>query len=158
MSIHRIKSVYKFFGFVAKNDTGSAVVEFVILAIPLFLPIMIYLGVIHQNASILADLGSLARQSARAFITSPSENFEDARMQTVLELFRKKILEPEGISAIPVISITCSATPCLTPDSKVKVQVTLTKPASQLSGIFRFLSTPNSTFTASNTQIVDAWR
>ena len=153
-----IISIFKLLRRVAKNDAGSAVVEFVILAIPLFLPVMFYLGAIHQSASISADLGSLARQSARAFITSPSENFEEARMQTVLELFRKKILEPEGISAIPVITFTCSATPCLTPDSKVKVRVTLIKPASQLSGIFRFLSRPNLTFTATNTQIVDAWR
>ena len=154
----RLGSRLQHLHFALKNDSGSAIVEFVILAMPLFLPIMIYLGAVHQSASISADLGSLARQSARAFITSPSESFEDARMRTVLEVFRKKILEPEGITAIPVISITCSATPCLTPDSKVKVQVTLVKPASPLSGIFRFLSMPDSTFVATNTQIVDAWR
>jgi len=140
------------------RDEGSAVVEFATLAIPLFLPIMIYLGAIHHNATISSDLGSLARQSARAFITSPTEGFEDARMQTVLELFRRKILEPAGISGIPTISIICSASPCLTPDSKVRVQVTLVEPANSFSGIFRFLSRPARVLSATNTQIVDAWR
>jgi len=141
-----------------RSEEGSAVVEFVILALPLFLPMVIFLGAVHQSATVSADIRSLARQSARAFITSPSEDFENARMQTVLQLFESKVLRPAGIREVPVISIMCSATPCLTPDSRVQAKVTLFQSANQLSGIFRFLSAPNQTFVATDTQIVDAWR
>ena len=140
------------------DDAGSAIVEFVLLAIPLLIPVVIYIGAVHENSSINSDLHNLARQSARAFITSSSESYESARLQTVLQTFETRVFQPDGISEIPTVSVECSATPCLTPDSRVKVTVSLEQDRSNLSGIFRFISAPAQQFTASDVQIVDAWR
>ena len=141
-----------------RDQEGSAVIEFVVLALPLLLPLTVYLNEVHQNSIINSDLHTLARQSARAFITSGDESFEAARMQTLLTLFESKILKPAGISETPVLDIECSATPCLTPDSQVKVTAALTHLHKNFSGIFRFISAPSVQFSASDTQIVDAWR
>lgn len=140
------------------KEDGSAVVEFVILAIPLFLPITIYLSSIYQNSTIITDLSELARQTARAYVTSSSEQFEIARINTVLNEFELKVLVPQGVEQIPTIEIHCASTPCLTPNSKVEATATIIEPASTMSGLFRFLPTSSKTFVASDTQIVDAWR
>lgn len=140
------------------DESGSAVVEFVLLAIPLLIPIVIYLGAVRENSSINSDLYNLARQSARAFITSSSESYESARLQSVLETFESRVFQANGIEEIPTVSVECSATPCLTPDSRVKVTASLVRNQKNLSGIFRFISTPVQQFTASDVQIVDAWR
>ena len=128
------------------------------LALPLLIPLTIYLGAVHSNSNVNSALRNLARQSARAFITSPSESFEAARLQSVLVQFESRILVPNGINEIPVLNVECSATPCLTPDGRVKVIATLTHHQSTLSGIFRFISTPEIQYSASDVQIVDAWR
>ena len=150
----RLKGITRCLG----DETGSAVVEFVLLAIPLLLPIVIYLGAVRENSSINSDLHNLARQSARAFITSSSENFESARLQSVLQTFETRVFQPEGIVEIPSVTVECSASPCLTPDSRVKVTASLNHYRKNLSGIFRFISTPSQQFSASDIQIVDAWR
>ena len=140
------------------DDSGSAVIEFVILAIPLFLPIVIYLSAIYQSSTVLSDLNELARQTARAYITSPSAEYESARIDAVVNSFEINILRPQGVQETPAISVTCQATPCLTPNSRVQVTATIVRAPTSLSGIFRFLSTQSQIFSASDTQIVDAWR
>lgn len=140
------------------DQEGSAVIEFVVLALPLLLPLTVYLNEVHQNSIINSDLHNLARQSARAFITSNDESLESPRMQTILNLFESKILAPAGISEVPTLNIECSAYPCLTPNAEVKVTASITHLHKNFSGIFRFISAPSVQFSASDTQIVDAWR
>ena len=146
------------FALTLRDESGSAVVEFVLLAIPLLVPIVIYLGAVHENSSINSDLHNLARQSARAFITSSSASYENARLQSVLQTFETRVFQPDGIAEIPTVHVECSASPCLTPDSRVKVTASLERNHNNLSGIFRFISAPVQQFSASDVQIVDAWR
>jgi len=143
---------------VRQDDSGSAIVEFVVLALPLMIPIIIYLGAVHENSALKNDLHNLARQSARAFITSPNESYESARLQSIVRIFQTRILQPDGISEIPIVTVECSASPCLTPDAKVKVTASLIRLQNKFSGIFRFMSAPRVQFSASDVQIVDAWR
>ena len=139
-------------------EEGSAIIEFVLLAVPLLIPIVMYLGVVHTNSKIHSDLHNLARQSARAFITSSDESFESARMQSILAIFEVRVLKPDGISEIPTLSVECAAAPCLTPNSRVKVTASLTHSQGQFSGLLRFIHAPVVQFSASDIQIVDAWR
>ena len=143
---------------VRQDDSGSAIVEFVVLALPLMIPIIIYLGAVHENSALKNDLHNLARQSARAFITSPNESYESARLQSIVRIFQTRILQPDGISEIPIVTVECSASPCLTPDAKVKVTASLIRLQNKFSGIFRFMAAPRVQFSASDVQIVDAWR
>ena len=140
------------------DEQGSAVIEFVLLAIPLLIPLTLYLGMVRQNSSINSDLHNLARQSARAFVTSPDESYENARLQTILNQFEERVFLPSGIVEIPVVRVLCSASPCLTPDSRVKVTASLVHSQGSLGGILRFVSTPSVEYSASDVQIVDAWR
>ena len=143
---------------VLQQDAGSAIVEFTLLAIPLLIPIVMYLGVVNNNSTIVSDLHNLARQSARAFITSTSDTYEEARLQSVLNVFEAKVLRPHGIAEVPILSVQCSASPCLTPDARVKVTASITHNQKSFTGILRFISSPIIEFSASDTQVVDAWR
>lgn len=141
-----------------RNETGSAVVEFLILALLLFLPIIIYFSALHESSTIRSDLNTLARQVARAYVTSSSSDFESARVDAVVSAFETQMLRPQGIFEVPEVVINCQSTPCLTPDSRVEAVVTIVKPASTMAGIFRFLQLAPESFSASDTQIVDSWR
>ena len=143
------------------SDKGSAVVEFVILAIPLFLPLTFYLTSIHTNSKLSTDMQNLARQAARAYVTSPSEELAVPRMNTVLQAFQIILLKEDGVTSVPSFRVECSRQPCLTPNGRVKVTVTVTDigTTNRPGGYTRFIIQPIARSTsASDIQIVDAWR
>ncbi len=141
-----------------REERGSAVIEFVVLTLPLFVPFALYLSVINSQSQISFDAHNLARQIARAYISSPSEELTAPRVDVVSQAFQQRVLRPHGISSIPNISIRCSASPCLTPGASVQVTVSLQENSAQLSGYLRFLNTSSNQVTATDTQVVDKWR
>lgn len=126
------------------GDRGSAILEFVIFALPLFIPIVFFLLAINASASGQLNAENLARQLVRAYVTSPSSDFTAARMNAVIDIFSKNVFASDRKSTSPMVFVSCSATPCLTPNARVQVQV-------RIDGDSR-------SFSASSTEIVDAWR
>jgi hypothetical protein len=142
-----------------KDERGSAVIEFVVLTVPLFLPFALYLTVVHSSTQIAFDAHSLARQAARAYVTSPSADFVDARVQMVATLFTDQVLAKHGITSKPEITFTCEADPCLTPGAKVQATVTIADKSQAPSGYLRFIGSSNSqVVVAKASQVVDLWR
>lgn len=132
-------------GFIRREE-GSAIIEFVIYALPLFVPLVIYLTAINQSAQIQYEARNFARQLARAYVTSPSQEFTGARITAVKEVFIASSFAANKINPDPKIEISCSLNPCLSPNGKVTFTVYLTS-------IFS-----NSIASATAVQTVDAWR
>ena len=129
-----------------KSEEGSAIIEFVIYTLPLFVPLIIYLTAINQTSQIQYEARNFARQLARAYVTSPSQEFTAARIEAVKEVFVSSSFATNRIDPNPTIEISCSQNPCLAPGGKVSVTVRLT---SIFSG---------TTASATAFQTVDAWR
>ena len=129
-----------------RGEEGSAIIEFVIYALPLFVPLIIYLTAINQTAQIQYEARNFARQIARAYVTSPNQEFTAARISAVKEVFVTSTFAANGIDPNPKIEIRCSQSPCLTPTGKVSVTVRLTSVFSR------------TTASATAVQTVDAWR
>jgi Flp pilus assembly protein TadG len=129
-----------------KNQEGSAIIEFVIYALPLFVPLVIYLTSVNQSSEIQYEARNFARQIARAYVTSPSQELTEARVLAVTAVFAKSSFATNRINSLPRIEISCSLSPCLSPNGKVEVKVLLT---STLTG---------RSASATAIQTVDAWR
>lgn len=140
--LHRLHRLHRLY----KGEEGSAIIEFVIYALPLFVPLIIYLTSINQSAQIQYEARNFARQVARAYVTSPSQEFAEARIMSVKDAFNNRTLATNKIDPNPKIEVTCSLNPCLTPNGKVSVTVNLTS-------IFNGTSA-----SATAVQTVDAWR
>jgi hypothetical protein len=56
-----------------KNESGSAVVEFVALALPLFVPVIIFLSQFAVLSNDEFIVRTLARESVRAYILSAND-------------------------------------------------------------------------------------
>ena len=141
-----------------RDDKGSAVVEFVVLALPLFIPMALYLTVVNVQTQVAFDAHNLARQIARAYVTSPAENLTSSRMTVVIDAFTENILKKHGISSKPEVRIICSKTPCLTPGAEVEAIVNILDDSMKPSGYLRFLNSSPTRIIAQDTQVVDAWR
>jgi Flp pilus assembly protein TadG len=129
-----------------KSEEGSAIIEFVIYALPLFVPLIIYLTAINQSAQIQYEARNFARQIARAYVTSPNQEITEARVLAVKKVFVDSTFAASKIDPNPGIEISCSLNPCLLPNGKVSVTVHLTSVFS------------HSSASATAVQTVDAWR
>ncbi|CAB4746711.1 unannotated protein [freshwater metagenome] len=129
-----------------KNENGSAIIEFVIFALPLFIPLVIYLTSVNHAAQIQYDARNFARQVARVYVTSPNQELTGARVQAVTAAFTSQSFAANRIALPPKIEIHCSLNPCLSPNGKVEVQVSLTSKETGISAV------------ATAIQTVDAWR
>jgi len=128
------------------SEAGSAVVEFVILALPLFIPLAIYLTSVSQASQIQLDARNYARQLARVYVTSPSQEFVADRISTLTQSFADSVFLKDKIALPPGVNIWCSRTPCLTPGGKIQVSVRIDSRDSRTAA------------TASVIESVDAWR
>ncbi len=108
----------------ASNDEGSAIIEFVFLAVLMLVPIVyliVALGRIQAGA-LAVEQG--AREAGRAFVTAPDETSGAARAQTAAAL----AFHDQGFAG-PYdgqLTLSCSAAPCLTGDGRVTVDAQIT--------------------------------
>ena len=135
-----------------ESEEGSAIVEFVVLGLPLFLPLFIFLTSLTQISSDQRIVQSLARQVARGFVTAPDETAARSRVEVIKGVYQEKYFKTNSSnlssksSRFIEIYLSCSANPCLTLNSKVSVTAQLTS----RDGQHKYLATA--------TEIVDVWR
>ena len=111
--------MYKFKEFLL-DENGSAVVEYVLLAIPLFVAIYMYLGNFAQLSDSELVARTMVRESLRAFVLSPNFFTANARANETLYAMAKI----EGLSSNEIdsmhLSFQCDKTPCLSQEGRVR--------------------------------------
>jgi Flp pilus assembly protein TadG len=104
------------------DDEGSAVLEFVALALPLFIPLFIFLNQYAISSDAESSLRTLGREMARGFVTS--ENDEVAE-RVVFEIFSKGAavlgFDEEISSGILTYNYQCKNQPCISPNNEVVI-------------------------------------
>ena len=104
-----------------QREEGSASVEFVVLSLPLFIPIFIFLGQFSAVSSHEMVLQTLARESLRSYIESSNDQTGEALIRQVIEVGGKNLgLSQQEISAINV-EMKCSKSPCHQPNGRVRI-------------------------------------
>ncbi len=103
---------------------GGAIIEFVALALPLFLPVFIFLNQYGQISDTDASLRTLAREISRAVVTSENDVIAE---RVALEVFLKGGAElglQEEIDRREIqFSVKCRERPCLSPNNQVQVSI-----------------------------------
>jgi hypothetical protein len=108
-----------------KSENGSAVVEFVALALPLFVPVIIFLS---QFAALSNDefiVRTLARESVRAYILSANDLSATLNARNTMKTGARELgLKEERIKDLN-FTVDCAGLFCITPDNKVEITITL---------------------------------
>ena len=100
------------------DSRGSASVEFSILAIPLFIPLFIFIAQFSHSSDAQDSLRTLARESVRAFVSSSNDEIAFGVAEQIIEK-GGSIFGHEDIE----VRIICSASPCISPDSRVLIRL-----------------------------------
>jgi hypothetical protein len=123
MSVQGDRATDRAAGRRAPDESGSAVVEFVTLGVLLLVPLAYLVMTLARVQAASFAVDSAARGAARAFTTAPDEATGRARVLAAVRL----ALRDQGFDDEPATAarLTCAASPCLTPQGRVSVEVTV---------------------------------
>lgn len=105
------------------GESGSAIVEFVVLAIPLFIPIFIYLNSFASVSGNEAIVRTLAREGLRAYVASDSDHAgREVSAQALSVIATHLGLTPREIATLSA-RYECSENPCLSSHGRIRLTV-----------------------------------
>jgi Flp pilus assembly protein TadG len=107
---------------VSRDERGTAIVEFVWLAILLLVPLLYVVLAVFETQRTSYAASAAARSAGRAFVTSPDQATAYSRAEAAARL----AFGDQGLDAADfTLSISCRPDPrqCLTPGSVVSAEV-----------------------------------
>jgi hypothetical protein len=105
------------------SDSGSAIVEFVALAIPLFIPIFIYLN--HfSSISVNEEIArSMAREVLRVYVISEDESAARNLSGDAMNLLAQQWKLSNSEIASLRTQMECTHFPCLSANGRIKLTI-----------------------------------
>ena len=105
------------------NDEGSAIVEFVVLAIPLFVPIFIYMASFASLSGNEAIVRTLARETLRAYMASENDHAGREVSAQALTVIATNLGLTEGEIRTLTTRFECSENPCLSENGRIRLTI-----------------------------------
>ena len=104
-----------------RSESGTALVEFVWLAILLIVPLLYIVLAAFDTQRAAYAASSAARSAGRAFVTAPDQASGYARAEAAVRLAYRD----QGFEAVPSVQISCRPDPrnCLSPGSVVRAEI-----------------------------------
>lgn len=106
------------------DDSGSAVIELAWLGILLLVPLIYLVLMLARLQAGSYAVTQAAREAGRSFVTAPDESSAGARAQVAAEI----AFEDQGFGGEGDLAVTCTQTPCLSPDGQVTTRATVRVP------------------------------
>lgn len=106
-----------------RDESGSAIVEFVALAIPLFIPVFIYLNSFASLSGNEAVIRVMAREGVRAYAASDSDYSGRVVSEQVIELIAHHLGLTAGEIETIAVNYECSRMPCLSANSRIRLSI-----------------------------------
>ena len=100
-----------------RDERGSAIVEFVFLSVVLLIPLVYLVLCLGRLQAGSYAVSAAAREAGRAFVTSEASDSATGRAESAAAI----AFEDQGFGGDGGIEVSCSATPCLTPEASVSM-------------------------------------
>lgn len=115
------------------DDEGSAVIEFIWLAILLLVPLIYLVLCLARVQAGSYAVTQAARESARAFVTAGDDTAARARSHVAADI----AFEDQGFGGQGDLSLRCTATPCLSPGATVTTRAAVSVPMPLVPSLLR---------------------
>ena len=110
------------------DERGSAVSEFVLLALPLFIPLIILFNSFNATSAVKSNQEMIVRQLLFAFTSSSDDASAYRRMDSLLAKYKQADQKLLNLA----YQVRCQSLPCITPGSAVEITLLNVQ---QISGI-----------------------
>lgn len=106
----------------ARREDGSAVVEFVFLAVLVMVPLFYLVMTLARVQAGAYAASTAAREAGRAYVTASSQAAADGRAQAAARI----AFADQGFDAGQTgLRVACDGDPCLRPDGRVELSATV---------------------------------
>lgn len=141
-------------GRVRRDERGSAVVEFVTLAVLILIPLVYLVLTLARVQAGAYAVSQASREAGRAYVTADTGDDAAARARAAARIaFLDQHFEDEG-----TLSLSCDGTPCLRPDGRVETTATVRVPLPLVPAFVRDVVPMSVPVTAAHISTVDRFR
>ncbi len=139
---------------VPRDERGSAVVEFVTLAVILLIPLVYLVLMLGRLQAGAYAVSQASREAGRAYVTAQTGQDAVARARAAARIsFADQRFEDVG-----ALSISCDGTPCLRADGRVETTATVRVPLPLVPAFVRDVVPLSVPVSASHLSTVDRFR
>jgi hypothetical protein len=135
-------------------ESGSAVVEFVFLAVLLIIPLIYLVMMLARLQAGAYAVATAAREAGRAYVTASAESQAAGRAQAAAVI----AFEDQGFAGVGTLSIRCDGIPCLRPEGRVETTAAVTVPLPLVPTFARSVVPLQVPVSASHLSTVDRFR
>lgn len=138
----------------ARDEGGSAVVEFVVLGVLLLIPLVYLVMTLARVQAGSYAVSQASREAGRAFVTAETDGAATARATAAARVaFADYAFEDSGR-----VTIACDGSPCLRPDGRVVTAATVRVPLPLVPSFVRRVIPLSVPVSASHLSTVDRFR
>lgn len=137
------------------SEEGSAVVEFVFLAVLLLVPLLYLVMTLARVQAGAFAVSMAAREAGRAFVTAEST---DAARPRAVAAARLAFADHEFDDRRTALTLACDGDPCVRPNGRVEVTASVTVPLPLVPSFAREVVPLEVPLTASHVAVVDRFR
>jgi len=137
-----------------RREGGTAVVEFVFLAVLMMVP-LVYLVMVMGRVQAGSYAASAAvREAGRAFVTAPAAGQASPRAEAAARI----AFEDQGFGGAGRLTMGCDGDPCLRPEGRISMEATVVVPLPLVPAFARDVVPLELPVTASHVAVVDRFR
>ena len=137
-----------------RDEQGSAVVEFVVLAVLMLIPLIYLVMMMARLQAGSFAVSQAAREAGRAYVTADSGQIAPDRAQAAATIaFLDHSFEDDGR-----LTIACDGSPCLRPDGRIETTATVRVPLPLIPAFVREVVPMSVPVSASQVSTVDRFR
>ena len=138
----------------ADGERGSALVEFVFLAVLMMVPLIYLVMVLARLQAGSYAASAAVREAGRAYVTAQHQQDAGPRAEAAARI----AFEDQGFRDEGVLRMSCDGDPCLRPDARITMQATVTVPLPLVPAFARDVVPLEVPVTASHVAVVDRFR
>lgn len=139
---------------VVRDERGSAVVEFVVLAVLMLIPLVYLVMMLARVQAGSYAVSQAAREAGRAYVTAEAGDQAAGRAEAAARIaFLDHSFEESGR-----LAIACDGIPCLRPDGHVETTATVRVPLPLVPSFVRHVVPLSVPVSASHLSTVDRFR
>lgn len=136
-------------------ERGSAVVEFVFLAVVLLVPLFYLVMTVSRVQAGSYAASTAAREAGRAYVTAKDESSAAPRAEAAARV----AFEDQGFRATDArLTMACDGAPCLRPDGRVEMTTTVVVPLPLVPSFARRVVPLEVPITARHVVVADRFR
>ncbi len=138
----------------SRGEEGTAIIEFIFLGVLMLVPLIYLVMTLARIQAGSYAVTTAAREAGRAYVTTATGQDANGRANAAAGI----AFADQGFSGMGSLEVSCSTSPCLTPDARIETTARVTVPLPLIPAFARDVVPLEIPLSASHLSTVDRFR